>query len=106
MDAQPGRWTGKTGAQDRLVLLALAARTLAAAVTEVHLSERDWALSAGLTRDAVADRLKVLSQQGWVARVQRAAGPWAAVWRIVNPGGGEKRSGAVFTPGMQSQLDA
>ncbi|MCT2057393.1 hypothetical protein M3E00_02490 [Dietzia cinnamea] len=106
MDARPGRWTGKTGAQDRLVLLALAARTLAAAATEVHLSERDWALAAGLTRDAVADRLKVLGQQGWVARVQRAAGPWATVWRIVNPGGGKKRSGAVFTPGMQSQLDA
>ena len=106
MDSRPGRWAGKTGAQDRLVLLALAARTLAAAVIEVHLSERDWALAAGLTRDAVADRLKVLAQQGWVARVQRAAGPWAAVWRIVRPGGGEQRSGAVFTPEMQSQLDA
>lgn len=106
MDAQPGRWTGKTGTQDRLVLLALASRTLAAATTEVHLAERDWALAAGLTRDAVADRLKELSQQGWVARVQRAAGPWAAVWRIPDPGGGKKRSGAVFTPRMQSQLDA
>ncbi|HMT34067.1 MAG TPA: hypothetical protein PKA99_15675, partial [Dermatophilaceae bacterium] len=106
MDAQPGRWAGKTGAQDRLVLLALAARTRAAAASDVHLSERDWALAAGLTRDTVADRLKVLLQQGWVARVQRAAGPWAAVWRIVRPGGGEQRSGAVFTPEMQSQLDA
>lgn len=42
MDAQPGRWAGKTGAQDRLVLLAPAACALAAAATEVHLSERDW----------------------------------------------------------------
>ncbi|AWH97613.1 hypothetical protein [Dietzia psychralcaliphila] len=106
MDARPGRWAGKTGAQDRLVLLALAARTLAAAASEVHLSERDWALAAGLTRDTVADRLRVLLQQGWVARVQRAAGPWAAVWRIVRPGGGEQRSGAVFTPEMQRQLHA
>ncbi|MFN3865765.1 MAG: hypothetical protein ACK4MD_03520 [Demequina sp.] len=106
MDAQPRRWAGKTGAQDRLVLLALAARTLAAAAEAVHLSERDWALAAGLTRDTVADRLKVLLQQGWVSRVQRAAGPWAAVWRVVRPGGGEQRSGAVFTPEMQSQLDA
>ena len=106
MDAQPGRWAGKTGAQDRLVLLALAARTRAAAASDVHLSERDWALAAGLTRDTVADRLKVLLQQGWVARVQRAAGPWAAVWRIVKPGGGEQGSGAVFTPEMRNQLDA
>ncbi|MFI8592446.1 hypothetical protein [Dietzia maris] len=106
MDSQPHRWSGKTGAQDRLVLLALAARTVAAATAEVHLSERDWALAAGLTRDTVADRLKALVRQGWVARVQRAAGPWAAVWRIVRPGGGEQRSGAVFTPEMQRQLDA
>jgi len=104
MDAQPSRWAGKTGAQDRLVLLALAARTLAAAATEVHLSERDWALAAGLTRDTVADRVRALVQQGWVARVRRAAGPWAAVWRIVNPGGGKQRSGAVFSPEMQRQL--
>ncbi|USX48004.1 helix-turn-helix domain-containing protein [Dietzia kunjamensis] len=106
MNAQPARWAGKTGTQDRLVLLALAARTLAAATGAVHFSERDWALAAGLTRDTVADRLKTLVQQGWVARVQRAAGPWAAVWRIAGPGGGEQRSGAVFTPEMQSQLDA
>ncbi|MFN3865267.1 MAG: hypothetical protein ACK4MD_00975 [Demequina sp.] len=106
MDAQPGRWAGKTGAQDRLVLLALAARTLAAAAEAVHLSERDWALAAGLTRDAVADRVKVLLQQGWVARVQRAAGPWAAVWRVVRPGGGERRSGAVFIPELERQLHA
>ncbi|MDV6300879.1 helix-turn-helix domain-containing protein [Dietzia maris] len=106
MNAQPARWAGKTGTQDRLVLLALAARTLAAATGAVHFSERDWALAAGLTRDTVADRLKTLVQQGWVARVQRAAGPWAAVCRIAGPGGGEQRSGAVFTPEMQSQLDA
>lgn len=106
MSTQPARWAGKTGAQDRLVLLALAARALAAAATEVHLSERDWAVAAGLTRDAVADRLKTLVQQGWVARVQRAAGPWAAVWRVVGPGGGEPRSGAVFTPEMEHKLRA
>ena len=34
------------------------ARTRAAAASDVHLSERDWALAAGLTRDTVADRLK------------------------------------------------
>lgn len=106
MDAQPHRWAGKTGAQDRLVLLALAARTLAAAAADVHLSERNWASAAGIARDTVADRLKTLVQQGWLARVRRAAGPWAAVWRIVRPGGGEQRSGAVFTPGMERQLDA
>ena len=104
MDAQPGRWAGKTGAQDRLVLLALAARALAAATDTVHLSERDWAVTAGLSRDTVADRLRALVQQGWIARVQRAAGPWAAVWRIVRPGGGKQRSGAVFSPKMQRQL--
>ncbi|WP_371441674.1 hypothetical protein, partial [Dietzia sp. HMSC21D01] len=104
MSAQPARWAGKTGTQDRLVLLALAARTLAAATGAVHFSERDWALAAGLTRDTVADRLKTLVQQGWVARVQQAAGPWAAVWRIVEPGGGEQRSGAVFSPEMDRQL--
>jgi hypothetical protein len=104
MNAQPARWTGKTGAQDRLVLLALAARTLAAAAEAVHLSERDWAIAAGLTRDTVADRLKTLVQQGWILRVQPAAGPWAAVWRIVRPGGGEQGSGAVFTPALEEQL--
>src|SRR5690606_23884006 len=60
MNAQPGRWTGKTGSQDRLVLLGLASRTLAAAAEAVQLSERDWASAAGLTRDVVNDRVKVL----------------------------------------------
>src|SRR5699024_8168050 len=91
MNAQPRRWAGKTGSQDRLVLLGLAARTLAAAAEVVQLSERDWASAAGLTRDVVNDRVKVLLQQGWIARAQRAAGPWAAVWRIATPGGGKQR---------------
>ena len=104
MNAQPGRWAGKTGAQDRLLLLGLAARTLAAAADNVQLSERDWAVAVGLTRDVVTSRLKVLVQQGWIARVQRSAGPWAAVWRIGRPGGGKQRSGAVFSAELEQRL--
>ena len=106
MNAQPRRWAGKTGSQDRLVLLGLAARTLAAAAEVVQLSERDWASAAGLTRDVVNDRVKVLLQQGWITRAQRAAGPWAAMWRIATPGGGKQRSGAVFSPALQQGLHA
>lgn len=104
MNTAPRWWTGKTGAQNRLVLLALAARTLAAATEAVHFSERDWALTAGLTRDTLADRLKELAQHGWIERTQRSAGPWAAVWRIAQPGGGKQGSGAVFTPALAQQL--
>ena len=104
MNAQPHRWTGKTGSQDRLVLLGLAARTLAAAAETVQLSERDWAIAVGLTRDVVTSRLKVLVQQGWIARVQRSAGPWAAVWRVGRPGGGKQRSGAVFSAELEQRL--
>lgn len=104
MNDTPRQWAGKTGAQSRLVLLALAARTLAAATEQVHFSERDWALTAGLTRDTVADRLKELAHHGWIERTQRAAGPWAAIWRIANPGGGKQGSGAVFTPALAQQL--
>ena len=104
MNAQPDRWAGKTGAQDRLLLLGLAARTLAAAADNVQLSERDWAIAVGLTRDVVTSRLKVLVQQGWIARVQRSAGPWAAVWRVGRPGGGKQRSGAVFSAELEQRL--
>ena len=104
MSTAADQWAGKTGAQSRLVLLALAARTLAAATETVHFSERDWALAAGLTRDTVADRLKELTHRGWIERTQRAVGPWAAVWRVASPGGGEQRSGAVFTAALAQQL--
>lgn len=104
MEAQPEQWQGKTGAQSRLVLLALAARILAAASEEVHFSERDWALAAGLTRDTVADRLTDLADRGWIRRTQRAVGPWAATWRVATHGGGETGSGAVFTPALAQQL--
>lgn len=96
MDAHSGRWRGKTGAQDRLLLLALAARVHAAAREVVHFSQRDWALTAGCTRDVVNDRLPGLITEGWVARPQRSAGPWAATWTLQVPGGGNQRSGAVF----------
>ena len=104
MSAQPDRWAGKTGAQDRLLLLGLAARILAAAADNVQLAERDWAVAVGLTRDVVTSRLKVLVQQGWIARVQRSAGPWAAVWRVGRPGGGKQRSGAVFSAELEQRL--
>lgn len=104
MNAAPERWAGKTGAQDRLLLLALAARVLAAAASRVQLSERDWALAAGLTREAVADRLPGLREQGWLRRHQRAAGPWAAIWGPGEPGGGEHRSGSVFSPKLEARL--
>lgn len=97
VDAHPDRWRGKTGAQDRLLLLALATRMHAAAREVVHLSERDWALTAGCTRDVVNDRLPALLQEGWLARPQRSAGPWAATWTLHVPGGGKQRSGAVFS---------
>lgn len=106
MDSAPGQWQGKTGAQARLVLLALAARTLDAAAEEVHFSERDWALAAGLARDTVADRLKDLTERGWIQRTQRAVGPWAATWRLPPPGGGETRSGAVFSSTLEQGLRA
>lgn len=106
MDNKPQQWQGKTGSQARLVLLALAARTLDAATEEVHFSERDWALAAGLARDTVADRLKDLTDRGWIRRTQRAVGPWAATWRLVAHGGGETRSGAVFSPALEQRLRA
>lgn len=106
MEARPEQWRGKSGAQSRLVLLALAARSLAASTGTVHFSERDWALTAGLTRDTVADRLTDLASEGWIHRTQRAVGPWAATWRLAVPGGGETRSGAVFTPALAQQLHA
>jgi len=104
MTDQPARWTGKTGAQDRLLLLALAARMLAAASERVQLSERDWAVAAGLTREAVADRLPRLRQQGWIVRAQRAVGPWAAVWGVGNPGGGDSGSGSVFSSTLEGEI--
>ena len=104
MEAQPEQWQGKTGAQSRLVLLALAARVLAAASQEIHFSERDWALAAGLARDTVADRLADLANKGWIRRTQRAVGPWAATWRVATHGGEETGSGAVFTPALAQQL--
>lgn len=104
MADQPTRWTGKTGVQDRLVLLALAVRMLAAASEQVQLSERDWAVATGLTREAVADRLPRLRQQGWIERVQRAVGPWAAVWECGAAGGGNSRSGSVFSSTLEGEL--
>ena len=104
LNTHPARWTGKTGAQDRLILLALCARTLSAATTTVHLAERSWALAAGLARDVVSDRLPRLRKEGWITQARRAAGPWAATWTLTIPGGGETRSGAVFTPQMEQQL--
>ena len=104
MNAQPQQWRGKTGTQNRLVLLALAARILAAATVRVQFSERDWALAAGLARDTVSDRLKDLTARGWLQRVRQAAGPWAAEWGIGTYGGGQTRSGAVFTPALEQQL--
>lgn len=104
MDAEHSQWQGKTGAQRRLVLLALAERILSAATQEVHFSERDWALAAGLLRDTVSGRLAELVEQGWLRRVRRSSGPWAATWGVGTLGGGNERSGAVFTPKLAQQL--
>lgn len=104
LDSSPGRWQGKTGTQDHLILCALAHRLVVAATDTVHLSERAWALATGLTRDVVADRLPTLIRQGWVHRVRPAAGPWAARWTL-GPGGGETGSGAVLTPSRWQRLE-
>lgn len=103
MDAVPERWSGKTGAQDRLILEVLAARTLAACRQQVHLAERSWALDAGLRRAVVSRRLERLRQEGWVERVTRGVGPWAARWAI-RQGGGDSRSGPVFSPRDEKAL--
>ena len=103
MDACPNRWRGKTGAQDRLILCALAQHLIDAATPEAHLSERCWALAAGLSRDVVNDRLPYLIRDGWIRRVQASAGPWAARWALI-PGGGETSSGAVFSPSLRDRL--
>lgn len=95
MRAVPQRWTGRTGSQDRLVLHALAAQLLRVCRTQVHYAERSWALDAGLTRVVVHNRVARLSSEGWIQRVARGVGPWAARWSI-GQGGGETRSGHLF----------
>lgn len=91
-DHQPARWRGCTGVVDRLIVDALSWHTARAATGTVHLSERSWALTAGLERSTVHRRLRVLVREGWVVRVQEAAGPWAARWTL-GQGGGKTGSG-------------
>lgn len=91
-DARPDRWTGCTGVIDRLIVDALCWRLRQAAATAVHLSERAWALLAGLDRATVNRRLGALVRDGWIVRVEEAAGPWAARW-TVRAGGGKQGSG-------------
>jgi len=104
IDSRPQRWRGKTGAQDRLLLLALAERMHTATKEVVHFSERNWALAAGCTRDVVHDRLPALLAEGWIVRPQRSAGPWAATWTLQAPGGGKRGSGAVFVHSRWEEL--
>lgn len=103
MDAHADRWRGKTGAQDRLLLCALAQHLIDAAAPEAHFSERCWALKAGLSRDTVHDRLPHLMREGWIRRTRTSAGPWAARWSL-SLGGGKTSSGAVFTPSVRKHL--
>lgn len=91
-DARPERWTGCTGVIDRLIVDALCWRLRQAASAAVHLSERAWALLAGLDRSTVNRRLGALMRDGWIVRVEEAAGPWAARW-TVRAGGGKEGSG-------------
>lgn len=103
MRAVPRRWNGRTGSQDRLLLEVLATRLLAACRAQVHLSERDWALEAGLTRAVVHCRLGRLVREGWVRRVTRGVGPWAARWAL-GPGAGESGSGQLFSAREEKSL--
>lgn len=91
-DSEPSRWRGCTGVVDRLLVDALCWHICQAATGTVHLSERAWALTAGLERSTVHRRLRVLVKEGWVVRARRAAGPWAAQWSL-REGGGESGSG-------------
>lgn len=87
-DRTPNRWRGCTGVVDRLLLDALCWHLARAATTTVHLSERAWALTAGLDRSTVNRRIKTLLAEGWIVRIKDAAGPWAAQWALRE--GGEK----------------
>lgn len=91
-DTQPARWKGCTGIVDRLLVDALCWHTARAATKTVHLSERAWALTAGLDRSTVHRRLRVLVRDGWIVRRREAAGPWAAQWSL-REGGGYSGSG-------------
>jgi len=91
-DAEPARWRGCTGIVDRLLVDALCWHIAQAASGTVHLSERAWALTAGLERSTVHRRLRVLVSEGWIVRAREAAGPWAAQWSL-REGGGESGSG-------------
>lgn len=87
-DSDPKRWRGCTGVIDRLLVDALSWRIAKAATGTVHLSERAWALVAGLERSTVHRRLRVLVREGWIVRARGSAGPWAAQWSLAE--GGEK----------------
>lgn len=91
-DSDPARWRGCTGVIDRLLVDALSWRIAKAATGTVHLSERAWALLAGLERSTVHRRLRVLLREGWIVRARGAAGPWAAQWSL-REGGEESGSG-------------
>lgn len=103
MRAVPHRWNGRTGSQDRLLLEVLASTTLSASRAQVQLAERNWALEAGLTRAVVHDRLQRLVQEGWIRRVARGVGPWAARWTI-GQGGGNSGSGQLFSARDEESL--
>lgn len=92
-DTAVSRWRGCTGVVDRLLIDALCWHSARAATPIVHLSERAWALTAGLDRSTVHRRLRVLVREGWVVRVRAAAGPWAAKWSL-REGGRDSGSGS------------
>lgn len=91
-DQEPARWKGCTGIVDRLLLDALCWHLARTAATTAHLSERAWALTAGLDRSTVNRRLKALAEEGWIVRTKSSAGPWAAHWSL-REGGGKSGSG-------------
>lgn len=104
MDAQPARWMGRTGVQDRLILLALAARMLRACRVEVHLAERAWAVDVAIPRAVLHARVERLRGEGWLCRAARSVGPWAARWTVGEKGGGKVRSGRQFSAHLEKRI--
>lgn len=87
VDAQARRWGGQAGPTDRAVLHALLDRALRADRMRVHAGARDLALDAGVSRSAAARAMYRLARDGWLTRVEQAAGTRAAEYRLHTPAG-------------------
>lgn len=83
--ADPARWARPGGASDERILHALIVLARTARTRTVDIDVRRLAEAAAVDHSTVSRRLRVLTEEGWVARAREAAGTRAATWELVLP---------------------